>query len=351
MDKSPPGQFVSSLHEFNQQLVELVHLLEPMTSVLNQEMAMRTKRVLLADTDKKQQIVAKMALGGTGVDIQGSSSLEEAREKLKQKNFDIIFVDTNMLDLVPEIKKKAPLSSVVLLTSDPIPDYLPKIKKLQELPHIVTRSEQDRTFSLKNIMTTVTKLATNDIMGLEKYLNWGVEVHELKVTSSQTRRELIDKTLGFFQDIGIRRSNRERCATVLEELLMNAIYDAPQGPDGKSLYNHLPRTESVELSEHQHSTLRYATDGILFAVSVEDPFGGLKPDVLLKYLESCYSGQAGSLNRGKGGAGRGLHQIVENSDLVVFNLIPSQRTEIIALFRVEVKESTVSHPCFHLFSC
>ena len=96
---------------------------------------------------------------------------------------------------------------------------------------------------------------------------------------------------------------------------------------------------------------RFATDGVLMAISVEDPFGGLDAVTLFKYLEKCYSG-TGSLNDGrtdKGGGGRGLHQIIENSDLVVFNIDPGKRTEVIALFNTDQKSGVQRNPNLHFF--
>ena len=85
------------------------------------------------------------------------------------------------------------------------------------------------------------------------------------------------------------------------------------------------------------------------AVSVADPFGALTGDTILDYLDSCYGNQAGDLNKEKGGAGRGLHQIIENSDLVVFNVEAGVRTEVISLMNVDPKMQGDKSPSFHLF--
>jgi hypothetical protein len=138
----------------------------------------------------------------------------------------------------------------------------------------------------------------------------------------------------YFSGLGVRESVLDNACVVTEELLMNAIYDAPTDPSGNQIYNMLPRTTVVELKPDEYARLRFGCDGAYLAVSVEDPFGALSPNVLIKYLESCYSGKAGSLQVNKGGAGRGLHQIVEGSELVVFNVRPKRRTEVIALFNM-----------------
>lgn len=330
---------------------EVQQLLGPLHDHYSEEQAMVSKRVLLVEANKKQQIVAKMALGGTGVELDLASTLEEGSEKIKNKDYDLLFLDSAMLDLAEVARAKNPGIGLVLMTSEAIPNYLPALKKLNVTPHIVSRAESDRTFTVKNIMTTVTKLLSRDLFGLEKYLSWGVETQTLTIKSSKQRPELLAQVDAYFERLGIRRGNRDRIRVVLEEMLMNAIYDAPVDANGKSLYNHLPRSHELNLSTDQQGVVRFATDGMLVAVSVQDPFGSLKGSTILRYLEHNYSGHADEINpqENKAGAGRGLHQIVENSDLVVFNVDPGKKTEAIALFNVEVKESTDKNPSFHLF--
>ena len=330
---------------------EVQQLLGPLNDHYSEEQAMVSKRVLLAESNKKQQLVAKMALGGTGVELDLASTLQEGSEKLKAKDYDLVFVDSAMLDLAEIARAKNPNIGLVLMTSEAIPNYLPALKKLTVTPHIVSRVESDRTFTVKNIMTTVSKILSRDFFGLEKYLTWGVETQSVTVKSSKQRPEILAQVDAYFEKLGIRRGNRDRIRVVLEEMLMNAIYDAAVDESGKALYNHLPRTHELNLKAEEQGLVRFATDGMLVAVSVQDPFGSLKGSTILRYLEHNYSGHEGEIKteEKKGGAGRGLHQIVENSDLVVFNVDPGKRTEAIALFNVEVKESTDKNPSFHLF--
>ncbi len=330
---------------------DVQQLVVPLATEYSIEQAMNSKRVLLADSNKKQQLVAKMALGGSGVALETALTVEEGLAKIAAGKFDLILVDHTMLELANASKEKHPNVPIVLMTSDQVPTYLPALKQLSAIPHIVSRDEADRTFTVKNIMTTVTKLLSSDFFGLEKYLGWGVEVKSAPVVNSKSRADVIKTVDDYFAQVGIRRANRDRIHVVLEEMLMNAIYDAPTDANGKPIFNHLPRTEEVILKPEQQGLVRFATDGMLIAVSVQDPFGSLKGSIILKYLEANYSGTAADMNakEGKGGAGRGLHQIIENSDLVVFNVDPGKKTEAIALFNVEVKEAVNQNPSFHLF--
>ena len=136
-----------------------------------------------------------------------------------------------------------------------------------------------------------------------------------------------------------------------EELLMNAIYDAPTDANGNAIYNHMSRTEAIYLKPEQQGMFRYACDGMLVGISVEDPFGAFNRQTVLDYLESCYAGKAGTMQEGKGGAGRGLFQIMETSDLVVWNVKPKIKTEVIALFNIDPNAPKSNKTTsFHYFS-
>lgn len=338
-----------ALAQVTRQLEETLALLEPLSSLYSSEQAMKSKKVLLVESNKKQQILAKLALGGTGVKLDMVSSVDELENRGSDSGFDVIFLDSAAFASASDLKERFPHSRIVLMTTDSIRNDFESLMKAPFLPNIVSRAESDRAFTVKNIVTTVTKLTSKDFFGLEKYLSWGADVRWTPVVSSDKRADYLQTMDQYFESLGIRRTARERAALVGEELLMNAIYDAPVDHEGKSLFNHLNRKEVIYLKPNQQAKIRYATDGMLLAVSVEDPFGSLSGKVILNYLESCYQDRAGSMNENKGGAGRGLHQIVENSDLVVFNIHPKVKTEVIALFHLDNKDAQSKEPSFHLF--
>jgi CRP-like cAMP-binding protein len=331
----------------------VVRLVQPMIINLRSEVSVKNKKVLITDSDKKQLLVCKMAMGGTGVTLQTSSDVLEAEKLVQENDYDLILASVDMLNILKIAKLRSPKTKIVFMSSEPIPSYLPKIHALGVMPNIVSRDENDKPLTIRNVMSTVTKLAGPNIFGLEKYLNLGAEIHELPITKSSERANLRTKMMEHFVALGIRKSVIDTVGTVLEELLMNAIYDAPIDAVGRSLYNHLPRTHEVELRDHEQGRFRFACDGEHVAISVEDPFGALTAKTTLKYLEKCYGGGSANdeaeMQGHKGGAGRGLHQIIENSDLVVFNISPRQRTEVIAFFGMIPGHKSEKLPQLHFF--
>lgn len=156
----------------------------------------------------------------------------------------------------------------------------------------------------------------------------------VSVTSAKVRHDLKDSMVAHLKSLKVRTTITDRCFQVAEELLMNAIYDAPVDKGGKSLYNHLNRKEDVHLAPDHYSTFEYGVKNQIVAISVTDPFGGLTRETLIDYLDSCYNGRAGEMNdaSGKGGAGRGLHLIVESADLTVFQVKRGYRTRVVSYF-------------------
>jgi CRP-like cAMP-binding protein len=327
-----------------------INRLEPLTNAYQSEKSLTSKKVLFAESVKKQHSIAKLALGGTGVELDIAETIEEAKEKLANNQYNIFMFNKEFLEIIDFARIHNPNARFVFVTSESIPDYVPTLLKQSLVPNVVSRDEEDKQFTIKNFVTTISKLASGNYFGLEKYISWGIDVKQVDVISSDQRPTIIEKMDQYFEKTGLRSSNRSRCTVVAEELLMNAIYDAPRDADGKSLFNHKDRTQVVKLNESQQAIFRYATDGVTMAISIEDPFGSLDAQTLFKYLEKCYQG--GSLNDGradKGGGGRGLHQIIENSDLVVFNIDMGKRTEVIALFNADQKASPHRNPNLHFF--
>ncbi len=158
---------------------------------------------------------------------------------------------------------------------------------------------------------------------------------EVSVKSAKTRHELKDQMVAHLKSMKVRTTIADRCFQVAEEMLMNAIYDAPIDGAGKALYNHMSRKDDVHLKPEEFSSFEYCTSGQIVAISVSDPFGGLTRETLLNYLDSCYNGRAGEINDqagDKGGAGRGLHLIVESADLTVFQVKRGKCTRVVSYF-------------------
>lgn len=308
-----------------------------------------SRNVLLVAADRKQLALAKVALGSTGVALDTANDIDSAKQLLGLKTYDAVIADESCVDFLEYAKGASSAGSLVMMTTKDVVSNLSMLKKMVDVDTMMTRDPEDRPLTVRTLLTTLSKVLSRELFGLEKYLIWGVDVESRSIKASTDREKLRDEMYAYFKKMGVRSTVLDRVNSVTEELLMNAIYDAPTDAQGKALFNHLPRRTEVLLDSHQQSQLRYSSDGVFLAVSVTDPFGALSKEVILRYLESNYQGVAEiDEHQGKGGAGRGLHQIVENADLTIFNVKRGVKTEVISLFYVEGHKKE-PQPSFHYF--
>lgn len=294
-----------------------------------------------------------MALGGSRVDIKSFLKPEEFTHALSQGQPDLAVISTDFDHIPKLLHNREPRIDTVLTSRQELSHHIGLLTEYPSFCHVIYQDDEERTFTQKNLLVTVTKILSNDIFGLEKYLNWGVDVKEYIITSSHNRAHFLEIVESELTKAGILTSHIRNASLITDEILMNAIYDAPvDRKTGQSKYNHLSRRVMIELEPTEYGKLRFAFDGSTIALSVDDPFGALKRETITRYLKSCFDGHFGKINEheGKGGGGMGLFQIISTADLMITNIKPGERTEIIALIDVSGKsQAKKRHGSFHYF--
>lgn len=199
----------------------------------------------------------------------------------------------------------------------------------------------------RELVVTATKLASGDLFGLEKYLAWGVHVEERTVGDYDGKRDVLALVADSARDAGARRTTVARIENVVDELLMNAMYDAPAAARGDAT----GRADPTASSSGSPARLRWACDGRHFAVSVEDGFGALTKADILDHLSRARATRGAPRTDGKAGAGLGLYFVLAAVTRFIANLEPGRRTEVVCLFDLRLT-GTASEACarsLHVF--
>lgn len=299
----------------------------------NASESLTTKTVAILDTDKKISQLLKSSLGAMGLEFIHLQSIDE----VVSMNADVGIIPVSAAHLVsPQFQPQ----NILLYAETPY-----QFSNFSDLPaynNLVSLNPLDRSQTIKNLIVSLTKLTTHKYFGIEKELTWGVKLEKRHISSSQDRAELWDSIRSHLKKNGLRNALLDRVGVSLEEMLMNALYDAPTDSQGNSLFNHLARTDKVILSKEQQIEILYGFDGLHLGISVTDSFGSLKAKTLTSYLGMNYQGAIEHTSENKGGAGRGLHQIIESADHTIFNVQAGKKTEAICLWRLEKDENIKS---------
>jgi hypothetical protein len=194
--------------------------------------------------------------------------------------------------------------------------------------HVLTADDE----GLALLRVTVQKFVSGDLFGIDKYLPPGTQVHLLRLRDYQGRQNAIDQVMELADRAGVRRQVRAAVAVVCEELLMNALYDAPVTPEGAPLFAEVDVKERLHRLSPRPVSIRYAAAGGRFAVAVRDRFGRLDKETVLRYIAKCL--QSGDqIDRKTYGAGLGLYLIANSAHQYVVNIAPGMATEVICTFQ------------------
>lgn len=185
----------------------------------------------------------------------------------------------------------------------------------------------------EELMITAHKLIRRDLFGLEKYLLWGTAPERAVLTRASHRAALVERVAEAVRSTGQTARVATMAMLITDELLSNAVHNAPVDAEGMHYRRDLPRDLEIELDERHHVELRWACDARYLAIEVTDRFGSLDRDTILRSLSKSDVRETG------GGAGMGISLTYRSCDHLVFNLAPGKRTEIIALV-------SVRHPPF-----
>ncbi len=318
---------------------------------------MNGKTIVIATHDKRGARRVSACLRGAGNrtlcvdDARGIAALVAAR-----------VADLVILDCVDVGAAEAILSllsgSVPIVAVSPTGDAqaLARIFCDFDVDHLVagSRDNEDGLAGIESaqIVTVVEKLLRGDHFGLEKYMpGFGVELHGCAIRRAEERDELVELVAGYLDDLGCSRRLAARISTLADELVTNAIYNAPCDSLGRHLYSATDRRNKVRLDVGEEIQVCFGSDGEKFAISVTDPFGSLSPSRVRACIRRCLAEEE-QIEQKSGGAGLGLFTAFMSCSQLVFNVDAGRRTEVIAI--VEIGHRARAHAgqshSIHVFS-
>lgn len=209
------------------------------------------------------------------------------------------------------------------------------LMKRKILTNVIAGDLGDRGDAAEDLRITVQKVLRNEIFGVEKYFGWGLQLRRFTIERASARGELLGEAEQFAQYVGAHARVSATFRTVVDELVTNALYNAPVSESGSARHRHLPRSEDVVLRPDEHVEVILASDGRRLAVSTVDPFGSMPEALLLERLGRNLKPQLRQIDSSSGGAGLGLSFIFDSLHQMVVNLRPGAKTEIIGLIHTE----------------
>lgn len=312
----------------------------------------RDARVLLIEQDAKQA----RQLGKTLRALVGTVDVRTELSPLpNDTDYDMLIVDYDTLDgeerqaLLSRFGAKRSRTRLLLLSGGLHRADLIALFGAHSLTNLIAKKESvDPT----ELIVTIRKILSGDILGIEKYFIWGVRPVVMSVRGSKDKAALIERAERFASNIGINPRFTSQLCSVADELVTNAVYNAPVDGEGRHRFADWSRRREIQLDPHEEVVVKYCCDGHRLAISITDPFGSLTMDRVLDYLAKCLRKEDDQVDEKEGGAGLGLYYIFDALSHFIVNLKPGSVTEMVGIMEIKgtYKDFSARPKSFNLFT-
>jgi hypothetical protein len=288
-------------------------------------LAKRRVLAISSDLDELRRIVSTLERAGAEVDAVRSA--DAVASDVIPHRYIFCATGTEKLaavdKLVPKLRDRAHVT--VVAREATLPDLTTYLRD-DRINHVVVGDELDH-----GVYTTAKKLLTGDIFGIEKYLPAETPVHYARLRDFEGRGKAIDTVLGFAEEVKMRRQVRTAIGQVCEELLMNALYDAPVDAEGKQVFAEVEPHDRTRSRSPRPVSIRYAASEDSFAIAVRDRFGRLAKNTILGYIDKCIH-SPNQIDRKTYGAGLGLYLVANAAASYIVNVAHGIATEVVCTF-------------------
>jgi len=196
---------------------------------------------------------------------------------------------------------------------------------LVEVPTVIGVIARDRREFLHELDEALATLMRGTRFGLERFVPPDAPRLVRDLVASLDRDSLLEELEAFLTSTGIRSRMAALARDAVEELVTNAIYDAPTDETGRRIYADTDRRHTVFLPESARPRLEVALHGTHIAAAMSDPHGSLDVTTVRRFLAA---GLRGDVSDKAGGAGLGFARIYGLVDRLCVQIHPQSRTEI-----------------------
>ncbi len=302
-----------------------------------------SKSILLISRNPQDIAFAKGVAETASIGLITVPSLQEAMGAIAENPGAFIFLDASsgehyrlfeqaIQEKFGLFSEKADANLIHCITERSL-ENCPELIQGQLCGHYIQRNFQDAESDGRYYGRVIRASLTGRAFGMQTLFGTDVKTQTVKLQRSTQKQDAVEAVKNYL----IAAKFQTRMATVIanavDEILMNAIYDAPVDHLGKPLYPAVPRSTLLELEGKGSVEMHIAFDQDVVAISAIDLYGSLEKSRLLQHLAKAYSDKAYQVKTAVAGAGIGLATVFRLGGSFLFAAEKSSRTEVTVFFR------------------
>lgn len=298
--------------------------------------------LLLSKESADREFAAEVSLA-SGLSLRVTGSAKEVADAIGGDETAVVIVDASNKALFETFEST--LQEVVGLFSEKINagmlHYVSALP-LNEMGFLIQspifgsylqRPEQEVAICGRRYGRLIKASLEGKAFGLGKMLAEGTKIQVVKLAHSRQKQEAVEAVKKFLVSAKFPTRSCSVIANAVDELLMNAIFDAPVDSAGKQIHAALPRTAELELSGGAEVEMHVGFDGSVVGITAVDRFGSLDKQRLMSHLSKVYVTEEYKVRTTVAGAGIGLANVFQNGGSFLFSSDAHARTEATVFFQ------------------
>ncbi|MCM0604687.1 MAG: hypothetical protein KA715_01205 [Xanthomonadaceae bacterium] len=301
------------------------------------------KKLLLISTHKKDhdfiQAMSKIAEVDPIICENAKAGVDHIT-----KGVDCIFVDVSTPDLYLAFEKS--IQDSVGMFSDKInanlvhfivqSDELNDSKAIISSPlygNLLQRNYEPQSETAGLYGRFLKRELADKALGLENMLSPGAKIQTIKFTRTSQKQDAVEAIRNYVISAKFKARLSSVIANAVDELLMNAMFDAPVDEMNKRIYTQTSRNTNINLEGKALVEMKVGFDENYLAVTVADQFGSLKKAAVVTHLMKSYIDESYKLKLTSAGAGLGLGNVFRSGANFIFSCDQGVRTEVSLFFK------------------
>jgi hypothetical protein len=237
----------------------------------------------------------------------------------------VAFID---IELLPQLAVELERFPVVAILDEPANARLPSVvrsfDRFGALAHVIASQVLTSPQAKAHLDAIVDRL----LRGAEHDPHATSSIGRVAMLAQASHRETrFERMRDFFARHGVSTRMTSALNDVAEELVMNALYNAP----AEAGYFDAPvlRTDDVTLPVDRACEISYGLhEGNAF-IRVRDPFGSLRRERVIQVLARCLDTAGAALDESRGGAGLGMCRVFSTATTIAITVLPGRLTDVL----------------------
>lgn len=301
-----------------------------------------SKTLLLISDLPQDQAFAAAAADGAGLQLKLAPNPRDGVKLISQGEVAATFVDVStkakhmafeaaVQDTIGLFSELVNSNQIHMLSSDDIE----KVEFLIQSPlfgNFVLRNYGDAKQAGQHYGRHLKFCLGARAFGLGALFGPSVKIQTVKLKNSNQKQEAVEAVRNFALQAKFQSRMASVIANAVDELVMNAIFDAPVSELGKPLFDSTLRNTAFPLQGKHEVEMKVCFDGTYLAITAIDLFGSIDKAKLLKHISKIYNDEEYKVRTTYAGGGIGLSSVFRSGGTLFFSSEAQSRTEATVLY-------------------